>query len=69
METHREPQPSNKLTTKNLIQEVFRRKDNAREEISHPYNVIMVIIWDTRQILVQSEEKNTRGNTRGNMPT
>jgi hypothetical protein len=35
-------------TTKNLIQEVFRRKDNTREEISHPYNTIIVIRWDTR---------------------
>jgi hypothetical protein len=56
-------------TTKNLIQEIFRRKDNARDEISHLYNAIIVIRWDTRQIIVQSEEKSTRGSTKGNMLT
>jgi hypothetical protein len=55
--------------TKNLIQGDFRRKDNTRKEISHLYNAIIVIRWDTRRILVQSDEKNTRGNIRGNMPT
>jgi hypothetical protein len=56
-------------TTKNLIQEIFRRKDNARDEISHLYNAIIVIRWDTRRIIVQSEEKSTRGSTKGNMLT
>ena len=54
-------------TTKNLIKEISRRKDNTRDEISHPYNIIIVIRWDTRRILVQSKEKNTRGSTKGNM--
>jgi hypothetical protein len=35
-------------TTKNLIQEIFRRKDNARDKISYLYNAIIVIRWDTR---------------------
>jgi hypothetical protein len=56
-------------TTKNLIQEIFRRKDNARDEIYHLYNVIIVIIWDTRRIIFHSEENNTRGSTKGNMLT
>jgi hypothetical protein len=56
-------------TTKNLIQEIFRRKDNATDKISHLYNAINVIRWDTRQIIVHSKEKNTRGSTKGNMLT
>jgi hypothetical protein len=47
-ESHREPQPSNKFNN----QEIFRRKDNARDEISHLYNAIIVIRWDTRRIIV-----------------
>jgi hypothetical protein len=56
-------------TIKNLIQEIFRRKDNARDEISHLYNAIIVIRWDTRRTIVHSEEKSTREITKGNMLT
>jgi hypothetical protein len=35
METHRDPQPSNKLTTKNLIQEVFRRTMQGKRSLIH----------------------------------
>jgi hypothetical protein len=66
-ESHREHNHQTNSTIKNLIQEIFRRKDNARDEISHLYNAIIVIRWDTRQTIVQSEKKSTRGSTKDNM--
>ena len=68
-ESHRDTQPSNKFNNQESHSRNFKKKGQRKGRDSHLYNAIIVIRWDTRRIIVQSEEKSTRGSTKGNMLT